>query len=156
MVERWISGPAWAKALSLLAACGLLTTIFEFAVLQPRQARLHEALVAQQQARLKVAQLRHKVVGLAVSTRARTRSSAEASPRPFSLVELLSASGGELHKWLPADKPATLELRMAWEKLPGLFAVLSGFDAVHLQAFSIEPVGTRLRLTLRLELANAP
>ncbi|MEL4015484.1 HofO family protein [Dryocola clanedunensis] len=154
MGERWISGPAWAKALSLFATCGLLVAMIEYAALQPRQARLQEALLAQQQARLKVARLRHKVVGLAVSTRA--RSGAEASPRPFSLVDLLSASGGELHKWLPADKPATLELRVAWEKLPGLFAVLSGYDAVHLQAFSVEPEGARLRLTLKLDLADAP
>ena len=74
----------------------------------------------------------------------------------FSAAELVRYAGGKLEKWQPESKPAVLEMLLTWEKLPAMFARLSGYRAMRLQGFSVEPADERLKLTLLLEMADEP
>lgn len=151
IAERWITAPGWVKALSLLGASGLLFAAMEYVVIQPRQARLPATLQAHHQARSKVTQLRQKIMTLTMSTNRIIQAGNSTVVRPFSLTDLLSRSGADLQRWSPENQPATLEVRIAWEKLPAIFVILSGYVGITLRAFSIEPEGDRLNLTLNLD-----
>lgn len=152
--ERWPGLLYWAKYMSLAAVSGAALLLIELFVMRPQQARISESALNARQARSQVAALRHNLLSLIASTKdAGQRMEAMPDTR-FSVMELVRYAEGKLETWQPESRPAALEMLLTWEKLPALFAHLSGYRSLSLQGFSVEPAGERLQLILMLDVAG--
>lgn len=77
-------------------------------------------------------------------------TSVTASP-VFSVIETLRKSGGRLVSWQPGEPQATLELLLAWDKVPYFFQHISYYQDVNLTSFTIN--GTKDSMIVALTLA---
>lgn len=71
----------------------------------------------------------------------------------FSVIDTLRKSGGKLINWLPGEPQATLQLLLAWEKVPWFFRHISYYQGVNLTSFTIEGTKDPMIVTLTLELS---
>lgn len=155
-LERWLKSPIWLKYLCLGALGGVTLLIMERLLVHPRQAALRDALVQNQQSAGKSQALRHRVVALVTSLR-EAKPLFDAGELPhFSVMGLAQRSGAKLDKWQPEHNEGSLEMLLAWEKLPLFFTHLSGYRAVSPQGFNVEPAGGMLRLTIALDFNDEP
>ncbi|MCT4703463.1 hypothetical protein MUA02_16530 [Enterobacteriaceae bacterium H20N1] len=154
--ERWLTAPRWVKCASMAAVNGAAIILLVCFVMQPQQAKLQKSLFKNQQESRKITLLRHSLVSLVSSTRETGQHIAAAPLEHFSAVDLAHHCAGKLEKWQPESKPAMLEMLLPWEKLPSLFARLSGYRAVALQSFIVEPKGELLKLTMALDFIDEP
>ncbi|WP_435946959.1 hypothetical protein [Dryocola sp. BD586] len=156
LTERWLAAPRRVKYASLAAVNAAVVILLLCFVIRPQQARLRESLLHNQQESTTLARLRHGVVALVSSTRVAEQPGEAPPPESFSAVEFAHQGGGKLEKWQPEGQTATLEMLLAWEKLPSLFARLSGYGDIALQGFAVEPKGERLRLAITLDISDEP
>lgn len=156
LIERWLTAPRWVKYASLIAVNSAAIILMVCFVIQPQQAQIQASFLKNQRESKKIIQLRHRVVSLVSSTREAGRHIDATPHKQFSATELVHYSEGKLEKWLPESKPAMLEMLLTWEKLPFLFARLSGYRAIALKGFIVEPKGELLKLTMTLDFASEP
>lgn len=77
--------------------------------------------------------------------------SVTASP-VFSVLETLRKSGGRLVSWQPGEPQATLELLLAWDKVPCFFEHISRYQDVNMTSFTINGTKKSMAVSLTLEL----
>lgn len=109
----------------------------QYRYLQQHHAQLRQQLVTMQQT---VSQL----PAFAAST------VAFAAPL-FSVVETLRQSRGQLLHWQPNVRQARLELSVAWERVPSLFAHIAKYRGLTLSAFHIKAAAEAMAVVLVLE-----
>lgn len=153
-VERWLSGPQWVRQASLLAFICAGAVFINYLSFQPQKAQIQDYSAKNQQASERMAKLRRDVISLISSTKV-DEEHQEALPLPlFSVMELVQYSGGRLKKWQPENKPITLEILLDWQRLPATFAHFSHYSNVVLEAFSLEPQGEKLQLTVIMDIVH--
>lgn len=69
----------------------------------------------------------------------------------FSVIETLRKSGGRLVSWQPGEPQATLELLLAWDKVPHFFQHISYYQDVNLTSFIINGTKDSMIVALTLE-----
>lgn len=153
-LERWLSAPNWMRyaviAVLVIAACLFINSLS----LQPVRVLIQEYSTKNQHKSAQIATLRRNVIVLISSTKKGEQPFKDSPARHFSIMELVKHSGGKLLKWQPESKPVTLEVLLAWEKLPAIFVYLSNFSNVALHSFNIEPQGEKLKLIVALEVTD--
>lgn len=152
LIERWLSGPAWIRVVSLVALAILLTFAAWFLVINPQHSRIEERAAGNQQAGQQQAELRRKIQGI----KSLEKPLLPTSAAMFSVSQLVGQSNGQLLKWQPDEKQGVLEMLVPWEMLPVLFTRLAEYRVVSSHSFTITAQGEWLKLVLTMEFADEP
>lgn len=76
------------------------------------------------------------------------------APPAFSVTETLMQSGGRLIRWQSGMPQATLELSLAWERVPDFFSSIAHYRGLTLPSFTLQAAGERVRVDLTLEFSH--
>lgn len=152
LIERWLSGPAWVRVVSLVALAILLTFATWFLVIHPQHSRIEKLAAGNQQADQQQAELRRKIREVKPLEKPLLLTNAPI----FSVSQLVGQSNGQLLKWQPDEKQGALEMLVPWEMLPSLFTRLAESRVVSSHSFAITAQGEWLKLVLTMEFADEP
>lgn len=153
-VNRWLNGPRWIRAVSLVVLASAIIFLIDSFTLQPLKTQIQEYASKNQQESKKAVQARRELISLVSSLKSDDRRFIASPPRCFSIMDLLQHSGGKLEKWQPDNTPASLEIVLGWEKLPLIFLYFSHYGNLTLHAFNLEPKGEKLKLTVIMDIAD--
>ncbi|HEY3588884.1 MAG TPA: hypothetical protein VGL07_02185 [Buttiauxella sp.] len=151
-IERWLSGQAWIRVVSLVALTILLTLAAWLLVIHPHHSLRQQLASGNQQTSQQQAELRRKIREIKSPKKAMLPVSAPI----FSVSQLVGQSNGQLLKWLPEEKQGVLEMLVPWEMLPILFTRLAEYRVVSSHSFTITAQGEWLKLVLTMEFADEP
>lgn len=152
LIERWLSGPAWVRVVSLVIMAILLTLATWYCLVRPQHSLVQQLLAGNQQADQQQAELRRKIREVKPLEKPLLLTNAPI----FSVSQLVGQSNGQLLKWQPDEKQGALEMLVSWEMLPSLFTRLAESRVVSSYSFAITAQGEWLKLVLTMEFADEP
>lgn len=152
LIERWLSGPAWVRVVSLVIMAILLTLAAWYCLVRPQYSLAQQLIAGNQQADQQQAELRRKIREVKPLEKPLLLTNAPI----FSVSQLVGQSNGQLLKWQPDEKQGALEMLVPWEMLPSLFTRLAEFRVVSSHSFAITAQGEWLKLVLTMEFADEP
>ncbi|MEW7312641.1 hypothetical protein AB1E22_07940 [Buttiauxella gaviniae] len=152
LIERWLSGPSWLRLALFVGVILSIALVAWLSLIRPQHLRGLQLTAENEQTGQRISELRRKIRQLT----SEEQPLMEPKSPVFSVTEFVALANGQLVKWQPDEKQGALEMRVPWEKLPGLFARLAAYRVVAGHSFTVTPEGDWLKLALTMEFPHEP